>query len=524
MDLIQYLRVLRKRWQVVVLVAALGLVGAGVGSALVAPKYSAQTQLFVSARSSADDASALLQGSNFTQQRVKSYADVMTSARILGPVVERLSLGETPRELAERVQASAPLDTVLINVKVEDTDPVRAADIANAVATQFILTVQDLERPAYSEPSPVKVSVVRDADVPTAPVSPRTKLNLALGLAVGLAVGAGLALLREILDTTIKSTDEVAALGVPALGTTINSVAGDRRSAIVDPGSYAPPAEALRQIRTNLQFVDVDNPPQVVVLSSSLPGEGKTTTAVNLALSMASAGVRTVLIEADLRLPKAAEVLGVERSAGLTTVLAGRADLDEVLQPYGDNDLLVLASGPIPPNPSELLGSRQMAELLATLRERADLVIIDSPPLLPVTDAAVLAGHADGVILVARHGRTTRDQYTKAVERLQAVDARVLGGVLSMVPDKGAGSGYGYGYGYGYGPEDVPETAPEAGPEAGSGPAPRPAPERDLPSTHTASEHKNVVPAQRRVSALVTKLTAREMRSPARWYSSAGRR
>ncbi len=187
-------------------------------------------------------------------------------------------------------------------------------------------------------------------------------------------------------------------------------------------------------------------------MTSALPGEGKSTTAVNLALTSATAGLRTILVEGDLRLPRVADYLGVEDSAGLTTVLAGRADLDDVLQPYGDTGLSVLAAGPIPLNPAALLGSRHMSELLQRLRDRADLVIVDSPPLLPVADAAVLARQADGAVLVVKHGKTTREHLARGLERLRAVDATVLGGVLTMVPSKASEYSYAYEYGYGYQP------------------------------------------------------------------------
>lgn len=451
MDLTDYLRTLRKRWRLVALATLLGVAAAAGASSIMTPLYQAETKLFVSAQGG-DDASALLQGSSFTQQRVKSYADVVTSPVVLDPVIEELRLATTPAELAQRIRATAPLDTVLIDVAVEDSSAASAARIANAVALRFIDTVAELEQPEDGKPSPVRVSVIRTADVPQEPVSPRVALNVALGLFLGVAAGVTLAVLREMLDTTVKAPEVLSELGAPALGTTLFASRDDGAAVLVAGHTNTPESEALRQIRTNLQFVDVDNPPQVVVMTSSLPGEGKTTTSVNLALTMAMAGVRTILVEADLRLPKVTEYMGLEGAAGLTTVLAGRATLDDVLQPYGTSGLSVLPSGVVPPNPSELLGSRHMVDLIAELRTRADLVIFDTPPLLPVTDAAVLARHVDGAIVVVRHAKTTRDQLTKGLERLRSVDARVLGAVLSMVPSRGADSTYGYGYGYGYGP------------------------------------------------------------------------
>jgi capsular exopolysaccharide synthesis family protein len=206
-------------------------------------------------------------------------------------------------------------------------------------------------------------------------------------------------------------------------------------------------AEAFRQLRTNLQYVDVDNPLQVIAVTSSVAGEGKSSTATNLAVSFAQAGAKVLLIEGDLRRPRVAEYLGIEGGIGLTNVLTGRLAIDDVLQPWGKGGLTVLASGPIPPNPAELLGSKSMAQLLQSLKEKFEIIIVDTPPLLPVTDGAIISAEADGAILVVRHGKTTRNQVARATASLEAVDARILGAVMNMTPTRGADA-YGYGYGY----------------------------------------------------------------------------
>ncbi|NAZ87546.1 polysaccharide biosynthesis tyrosine autokinase [Kineococcus indalonis] len=458
MDLVDYLRALRKNWVLVVLSVLLGA-GAGAGSwALSAPVYRADCLLFVSMHDTGGAAS-LMQGSVFTQQRVQSYTGVLTSPRVLQPVVDELGLDTTARDLAEHVGSSAPVGTVLIEVTVDESSPELAARVADSVAEHFGEVVSELERPSADAPSPVRVTVLRPAEVRGDPIAPQLSRDLALGLLCGLAAGTGLAVLREVLDTTVKTVGTITDLGAPALGATLVAPPGERPE-LVAVHARTPQSEAVRQIRTNLQFADVDHPPRVVVVTSAVPGEGKSTTAVNLALASAAAGVRTILVEADLRLPKAAQYLGVDGGAGLTTVLSGRADVDDVLQPYGDTGLSVLASGPVPVNPSALLGSRHMADLLERLRERADLVVVDSPPLLPVADAAVLARQTDGAIVVVRHGRTTRDHLTRALERLRAVDATVLGGVLSMVPARRSDFSYSYDYGYGYQPEPSAEAEP----------------------------------------------------------------
>ncbi|WP_432561946.1 tyrosine-protein kinase domain-containing protein [Kineococcus sp. SYSU DK003] len=450
MDLVDYLRALRKHWILVVLSVLLG-VGGGVGAyAVTPPVYRADSLLFVSMYDTGN-ATALMQGSMFTQQRVQSYTGVLTSPKVLDPVIDELGLNTTARALAGHVNSSAPVGTVLIEVTVDESSPQLAADVANAIAKHFGRAVSELEQATPDTLSPVRISVLRPAVVRSEPIAPDLLRMLALGVLGGAVLGTGLAVLREVLDTTVKTLTTITDQGAPALGA-VPSGEGGQRPELVLEGSRSPQAEALRQIRTNLQFADVDHPPQVVVVTSALPGEGKSTTAVNLALTAATAGVRTILVEADLRLPKVSQYLGVEDSAGLTTVLAGRADLDDVLQPYGDTGLSVLACGPIPLNPAALLGSRHMSDLLARLRERADLVVIDSPPLLPVADAAALARQADGAIVVVKHAKTTREHLTRGLDRLRAVDARVLGGVLTMVPSKASEYSYAYEYGYGYQP------------------------------------------------------------------------
>jgi capsular exopolysaccharide synthesis family protein len=206
-------------------------------------------------------------------------------------------------------------------------------------------------------------------------------------------------------------------------------------------------AESYRQIRTNLQFMDLENPVQVLVVASSLAGEGKSTTATNLAMITAETGRRVLLIEADMRRPRVSDYLGLERAIGLSNVLVGQVAVTDVMQPWGTDGLMVLPCGSIPPNPSELLGSHQMVDLIDELRGMFDLIVIDTPPLLPVTDAAVASTRADGVIVVVRYGKTSRNHLNTTLQSLDAVDARILGCVLSMVPRKGSDSGYeGYAY------------------------------------------------------------------------------
>jgi capsular exopolysaccharide synthesis family protein len=265
-------------------------------------------------------------------------------------------------------------------------------------------------------------------------------------------------LTRELLDSTITTSEDVAAVtGAPILGN-IFSDDSAKRAPLEVLQQASPWAEAFRVLRTNMQYVEVDEDQKVIVLTSSLPGEGKSTVAVNLAITLSLANERVALIECDLRRPLIADRLRLDDAVGTTSVLIGKVGLHDALQEYGDSGLRVLACGPIPPNPSELLQSHAMERLLTDLRSEFDVVILDAPPLLPVTDAALLATQADGAVVVTRHGTTTRDQLTHAIERLDSVDATVLGVVVNMAPQRKVGSAYGYGYGYGYGIEDVGST------------------------------------------------------------------
>ncbi len=451
MDLKQYLRVLREQWWLIV---ACVLVAAGAAGALAwtqTPKYAAHIKLFVSTKDS-NSATAAYQGSLFGQQRVKSYADIMSSDIVVRAVKLQLNLPDSVSALQGEISASAPLDTVLVNVTVTDKDPVRARDIANAVGKQFTTLVNELETPQGQTVSPVKVSVVQPAVTPTAPASPNKKLDLALGILIGLAVGIALAVLRETLDTSVTTREQATALvDGPVLGAFRDDDKVRSRPLIVSDDSFSPRAEAFRQLRTNIRYLSVDQSVRSLVVTSALESEGKTTVAVNLAIALAQSGEQVILVDADLRRPQVAELLGLNPQVGLTNVLVGMAAIDDALTTYRKGlPLQVLTSGEVPPNPSEILDSHRMEDVLSELLKRSTVVIFDSPPLLPVTDAAILTKMTDGALLVARVGKTRRDALASGAESLRRAGGRVLGVVLNRVPARKKGSSYG-GYGYGYG-------------------------------------------------------------------------
>ncbi len=443
MELQDYLGILRKRWLSIVVLTVLATGAAVAASLLTAPSYQATTQVYVSVQGGTTT-SEMLQGANFTRQQVTSYAKLVTSPLVLSPVIDELGLDERAETLAGRVTADSPLNTSLIDISVTDPNPAIAAAIADAVAAKFTTVISDLERPEKGGPSTVKISVVRGATAPLSPSSPKLKLNVALGLLVGLALGVGLAVLREVLDTRVRNEADVAKVtDTSVIGTIGWDDDAPKHPLIVQTGPNSHRSEAFRRLRTNLQFLDIADRPQSIVVTSSVPGEGKSTTAINLAITLADAGSRVALIDADLRRPAVARYMGLEGQVGLTTVLIGRAAVEEVIQPWGNGYLHVLPAGQVPPNPSELLGSRAMASLLEKLTRTYDIVLLDAAPLLPVTDAAILSRLTGGALVVVGADRLNRGQLTEALGALETVGARVLGIVINKQVRQ-HGSAYSY--------------------------------------------------------------------------------
>ncbi|KRF02654.1 hypothetical protein ASG88_04590 [Nocardioides sp. Soil777] len=448
---------MRRRWRVVVASLVTTLALAALLTIQATPQYASSAGLFVSTGES--DSNSAYTGNLFATQRVTSYADLVSSRTLADRVGDSLDDDPDTGSLTAAVSATVVPETVILQITATDPDPERARDIAQAYAEELGDLVTELETPDGKNRAPIKATIVDDAVVPTAAVSPQPARNLALGAVLGLLLGLGLAVARELLDTSLSSNDDIADVtNAPILGNIATDDAANLAPLEV-LSSATPWAEAFRVLRTNMQYVEVDEEQKVIVMTSSLPGEGKSTTAINLALTTAMAGQRVVLVEADLRRPLIAERLQLDGAVGTTNVLIGKVKLSDALQEYKDSGLKVLACGPIPPNPSELLQSHAMEALLADLRRDFDVVLLDAPPLLPVTDAALLSTQADGAVIVVRHGRTTKDQLQHSIERLEAVDAKALGVVINQAPSRKNRTGYGYGYGYGYGFESETETS-----------------------------------------------------------------
>ena len=449
-NLQDFIKLIRNRWVTVVVTALITILGAMAYTLLQTPQYQASTRLFVST-TSGSSTSDLYNGNRLSQERVLSYTQLVMGETLAQRTIDRLQLNMTAAGLKAKVTAKSKPDTVLIDVAVLDPSPVQARDIANALSDEFVVMARELETPVPGARPEARVVVEQRATGPQSPVVPKKKRNLAFSVLLGSLLGIGLAGLRDQLDNTVKSQETLEEItGTGVVGYIPFDKKFENEPAISFETDNSSAAEAFRKLRTNLQFLTVDNPPRVIVVTSASPSEGKSTAAINIALALAEAEQNVVLVDGDLRRPRIAKYLEVLGSVGVSNVLSGAAPLTEVLQTTKFPQLTVLAAGPTPPNPSELLGSRTAEKMFGELRTQFDYVIIDSAPLLAVTDGAVLAAHADGALVVVRAGKTKRDQLRHAVGMLNDVGATSLGGVLTMMPTRGSGV-YSYNYYYYYG-------------------------------------------------------------------------
>jgi capsular exopolysaccharide synthesis family protein len=487
LDLADYLRVVRVYWKAIVAFTLLATLTA-FGWTVLQPKIYSSDSSGIVVTPGSDNVSLSLAGDSLAKAKVKNYESVAKSRLVADRVIASLELNTTADALLGTISVKVPLDTAEIRVTAQSPDPATAQRVADAWVNGLAAQVEAIETAtpgsagtteapdagtssnapaATAAPaSAVRILPLGKAVLPTSPVSPNVKLTLALGALIGLALGVAYALVRRHLDRRIRNAAEIERLfEVPVIGTLPVDHRLDGKSTILEAGTFAQlhevggsgaMAEALRELRTNLSFLDVDQPPRIIVVTSSMQAEGKSTVTANLAVTMAAAGENVVVVDGDLRRPTLVDVFNLVPGVGVTDVLTGTAELEDVLQPWGAlPNLSVLGSGRIPPNPSELLGSKAMKNMLNALAENAT-VLIDAPPLLPVTDAAVLSRVADGAIVVIRTGKTTQEQLGQSLGNLEKVKGRILGAVLNYVPTRGTDA---YSY---YGTYTSAAEAPES--------------------------------------------------------------
>ncbi len=468
-DIRFYLRLLGRWWWVL----ALGALVTGTTAFLVSrgmtPIYVAQARVFVQSgrvfQPSVNDIQV-------SQQLARAYGDLITTRPVLEAVIERLALPYTPQTLSEKLHVTAPGS--FIDVGASDPDPEMAATIANVTAELFIdrLREQQLLELARLQSSLAEYGIAQDPQIiaaqasmssiltvaesavaPLSPSSPNTRLNVIFGLLVGLAMAGGIVYVLERLDDTVKSPDDLKELtGLATLGSVFRWPIADGATIpmIEDAGQQSSLAESFKFLTASLEFSAAGAKEfKSLLLTSSSPSEGKTTAATNLAITLARQGKSVILVDADLRKPQLHRVFLCPNTMGLSNLLLGNASLEQVLNPTQVPGLHVVTSGPLPPDPAQLLRLPRTREAIATLENKCDILIFDTPPMLAVSDTLVIAGLVDGAIMVVDTLRTSREAVIQAVETLQQTRVPILGAILNKIAPRGRGRYY-YHYYYQY--------------------------------------------------------------------------
>lgn len=428
---------LRKFWWAIVLCAVVGAAGSYGYASLQTPLFQATTSLYF-ALNQGTSASDLNQGSVYTQSQMLSFAQLATSSRVLDPVIEELGLDTTPRALARDIEVTIPQSTVTLRITGITDDPKAAAELADAVADQLIIVVKDVAPKDPQGESTITAQVIDDAVVPEFQFTPSKPRDALLGGFLGGVLGLAIAVLIGVLDTRMRNEETLTeAGGDPVLGVVSKSPLLAMRGIAVAQEPLGHTSEEFRRIRSALAYANVSSRVKVLLVTSGMPAEGKSTISVNLAMTLAGLRNSVLLIDADMRRPRAHEHAGIDGSIGLTSVLLDEVEFEVAKHSVADSTLDILPAGTIPPNPAELLTSARMNQLLDFAAAEYDYVVIDSPPILSVADANLFATQTDGVILVVDATKTRRAALAKSIKSLESGGARILGTVLNRArPDR----------------------------------------------------------------------------------------
>jgi capsular exopolysaccharide synthesis family protein len=445
---------LLKRWYII---AICFIIAAGSSYAVtkfyLKPVYEAQTTLFLGKES--EKVSLSFADIQVNSQLVTDYRELLKSNLVAENIQQKL--GVDVKKFKSCVNVQTVKDSRIFRISYQDTDPKLAADVVNELAIVIKQMATDVIQ--------VKnVKVIDTAKQPEFPVSPNKKKNVGIAGFLGLALGAALIYLLEMLDYTFKKPEEVEKqLGLNVIGVVPKFEGGKRGKAekkdqkkleqdylknlITKNDPKAPASEAFRELRTNLHYISVDKELKTIVVTSPSLGDGKTVTAVNMAVTLAKSGEKVLIVDADLRKPKVHYYFGIKNAEGLTNMLTEDKESKKLKTSSIDGvpNLSILPSGPIPPNPAEILSSNRMRQMLENLKSEYDVIIIDTPPVGQVTDAAILAGITDGAVLVVASAQTRIDMAKRAKKALNSVNSNIVGTVLTKL-DMGRASYYNYKY------------------------------------------------------------------------------
>lgn len=441
------LDILLRRWLPIVLLAVAGVAVAALATSLQPRLYTATATAVVNPAVTDNPAAALSQDT-LAKSRAVQFNELAQSSIVADRATTMVGFPLSSSDALRAVTTKVPTQTSMIEVHATLDDPDRAATLATSWVDALIQESEELPQGGGGRPQ-VQIDSMLPATRPTDPSSPDLLFNVAVGGVLGLGLGLAIAALMELLDRRIRSTEDLQRAGVTPIGAIpkASGLANGQRvlaKAGRQDADHFRAREAFNELRINLQFMNPDNPPRIITVTSTSPGDGKSTVAANLAVTLAQADVPVVLVDADLRKPTVATTFRLPRGAGLSDVVVGRAEFaDAIHAPAGFDGLHVVPAGQIPPDPTQLVTSERFKQALEALAE-THMVIVDAPPLLAVSDAAVMATRLDGAVLVLNAKSTTRDQVHQALTSLERVHAPVLGAVMNRVEMKGKESRYGY--------------------------------------------------------------------------------
>jgi capsular exopolysaccharide synthesis family protein len=433
-----FIGILRMRWMIVVGCVLLVVAGMAVMDLRTTPVYQAHARIFLASSGT---------GYALRDTDLQTYVELLGSPVVQDPLRTQLGL---PPNASIDVSGSVTQNSPIMDITARATSAKLAADIANGVGPRLAAIGGEYAPLLKSQGQTVTAIAITPAVPPGRPISPNLPRDLSLAAVIGLALGLGLMLLRHAADTKLHSESELAAFSdKPVLGRLVKIKDASKNPLPVATEPHGVATEQYRKLFTNLQFVDVaTNGRHSFQITSPMPGEGKTITIVNLALAAVTTGANVLIVDCDLRHPSVAKTLGLEGGVGLTTVLLGRARLPHVIQPWGNVPLAVLPAGEIPPNPSQLIASQAMARVFDRLLDAYDLVLVDSPPVNPVTDPILINRLVGGLVMLTSLGQTRKHDLQNALKSLSTAGIEPVGFITNLVNPQSLRR-YGYYYGDG---------------------------------------------------------------------------